>query len=143
MTITQDMRMLDKVLIGDDCWEWTASHDLDGYGVAWYNNKQQGAHRVLWQMFMGPVKDGMQLDHLCRNTGCVKFTHLEEVTLQENNLRSNSISGMNSRKTHCLNDHEFTSSNTYIHPKRGTRHCRACQKARQQERRGGGSIGTS
>jgi hypothetical protein len=47
----------------------------------------QKAHRLAWELINGPVPGGMQLDHLCRNRGCVSPSHLELTTQRENTTR--------------------------------------------------------
>jgi hypothetical protein len=126
----EENRVLSKVAMGD-CWEWLASFNTDGYGAAWYENKQQQAHRAVYKILVGPIPEGMQLDHLCNNRSCVNPNHLEVVDAWENNFRSQSFTAKNIKKTHCIHGHEFTDENTYIHPQRGHRHCRACQNKRK------------
>lgn len=147
ITLQEEVRILGYCRIGDGCWEWDGAHDSDGYGVAWFENRTQGAHRAVYKILVGDIPDGFQLDHRCRNRGCVKpeeLKHTEPATQFENNLRGNSPSAINARKTHCINDHEFTEDNTYVTPK-GQRYCRACMRARskayQLRKKGGGSLG--
>lgn len=118
------------------CIEWTGAGGL--YGRASVAGRSMGAHRVAYWMATGvePPAD-MQIDHLCRNTRCVKPSHLELVTPRVNNLRAFGWSGVNASKTHCIHGHEFTPENTRI-TKRG-RDCRRCNLARfhaQKHRRG-------
>lgn len=77
---------------GDGCWRWTGSRSGSAleYGqFSWriMGRPMMGAHRAAWELFRGPVPDGLTLDHLCRNTLCVNPTHLEPVTQAENNRR--------------------------------------------------------
>lgn len=87
------IRMFDKFTIDEGCWLWTASVNAGGYGRIGMpigdKNKDpwRVAHRVLWEYFNGPVPNGLELDHLCRNRRCVKPSHLEAITRQENALR--------------------------------------------------------
>lgn len=67
-----------------DCWQWTGSCDKDGYGKFRFNNRHFRAHRFVWELLVGPIPDGLVIDHLCRNTGCVNPDHLEPVTNEEN-----------------------------------------------------------
>src|SRR6185369_14504566 len=68
-------------LSADDCWPWLGVRDSDGYGmVRWKEDGrlfQRGAHRVAYDLLVGPIPDGLELDHLCRNRLCVDPEHLE------------------------------------------------------------------
>jgi hypothetical protein len=70
------------------CWLWTGVHIGAGYGQASLNGVRQVAHRVAYELTVGPVPEGLQLDHLCRNRGCVNPDHLEPVTASENKRRA-------------------------------------------------------
>lgn len=117
----------------DGCWEWTGGRDVDGYGRAWVPGLRRitRAHRAFYEVFVGPIPDGLQIDHLCRNRCCVNPGHLEPVTAQENIRRSEGIQVLNSRKTHCLRGHAYDEANTYITPD-GRRDCRSCAQLRKQ-----------
>lgn len=119
---------MEKIELGPGgCWLWTAHIDQNGYGTFSIKKTPRKAHRVDYEAFVGPVSDGLQLDHLCRVRHCVNPEHLEPVTAAENNARSLSISARNMAKTHCSNGHPFDSENTYVMPD-GGRGCRRCRK---------------
>lgn len=121
-------RISDKVLIGDECWIWTGSHTVDGYGnLRAESGKTVRAHRAVYELLVGPVPEGLMLDHLCRQRDCVKPSHLEPVTNAEN-VRRGEAGGK--PKTECLNGHPFNEINTYIHPTKGSKECRPCRAAR-------------
>ena len=112
-----------KVEKTDTCWNWTAYKNPKGYGKfnQWY------AHRFSYIHLIGPIPDGLQIDHLCLNTSCVNPEHLEAVTLQENVRRQMSqpgwvMPGNNGSKTHCINGHEFSGYDS-----RGKRFCQTCK----------------
>lgn len=112
------------------CWLWTA-HTAAGYGRFRMNRPRRVAcaHRVAYELVVGPIPEGLDLDHLCRNRGCVNPAHLEPVTRGENVRR-----GAKGRLvTHCPQGHEYDGPNTYVDPK-GLRHCRACRRERELQR---------
>lgn len=121
------------------CWAWGGSRHESGYGVLYMGTgrkdvKYRVAHRVIWEGFHGPVPKGLELDHLCRNRGCVNPDHLEAVTSRVNNLRGMSPTAQHARQTHCKRGHEFTSENTLKHSS-GGRRCKTCTLEFRQSHR--------
>ena len=118
------------------CWLWTAHiHKKTGYGrFGVLSNGPELAHRVAYELFVGPIPEGMHIDHLCRVRCCVNPKHLEPVTHAENLLRGFSRNAVNARKTHCLNGHEFNEQNTYIRKSDGYRWCKKCGNDRARRR---------
>lgn len=121
---------------GSECWEFTGPRNGLGYGRLSRDGKDDYAHRGSYELLVGPIPDGLTLDHLCRNPPCVNPAHLEPVTMAENSRRGTSPPAVNFRKTHCVNGHEFTEENTYRRPDNGRRVCRRCvfeRKVRTRE----------
>lgn len=111
-----------------DCWEWTAAL-RNGYGVFGVRaGKVVYAHRFMWEIYVGPIPEGMQLDHLCRNRKCVNPDHLEPVTQRENLIRGNGWASKARQKT-CIRGH-----NDWTIRKNGTRACRSCLRERDAVR---------
>lgn len=122
------------------CWLWTGYVNLAGYGR--FDGRL--AHRFAYEDMIGPVPDGLDIDHLCRVRNCVNPAHLEPVTRAENLRRGIKprrdrdplIARRNREKTHCPRGHEYTPENTYRLPSRpSARYCRACHRERTIERR--------
>jgi hypothetical protein len=123
--MTDEERFWAKVDKTDSCWLWTAGAS-EGYGrfrVSRPTRRTLAAHRVAYEWLVGPIPDGLQLDHLCRNPSCVNPDHLEPVTNRENGRRG--IKG--ELTTHCPQGHPYSGVNLYVHP-RGRRKCRQCRK---------------
>lgn len=76
-------RIADKIDVGD-CWYWTAHIDSKGYGRIWWERTTARAHRLVYSLLVGPVPEGLHLDHLCRVRHCVNPDHLEVVTPGDN-----------------------------------------------------------
>lgn len=130
-----DQRVLDRVVqTPGECWIWPGSTTgKSGYGTVSYRDggKQKIllTHRVAYEALVGPIPDGLELDHLCRVRLCCNPEHLEPVTRLENSHR-----GSKYRPSHCANGHLFTEENTVIR-KTGHIYCRICDNKRQRERR--------
>lgn len=140
-------RVATKIGFGDsdECWLWTAATNGFGYGLVKWNAKSMSvAHRVVYELLVGPIPEGLDLDHLCHNAAvdagecldvsecqhrrCVNPSHLEPVTRTVNSRRGDA-GGYQSRKTHCPNGHPYSGENLYVVPTSdGTnnRHCREC-----------------
>jgi hypothetical protein len=98
-------------------------------GTRWF------AHRYAWTLANGPIPDGMEIDHLCRNTACCEPTHLEPVTGKVNKLRApGSLNATNAAKTHCPQGHEYAGENLRVRPSDGARECMACLRERGRRR---------
>lgn len=126
-------RILVNPLTG--CWEWEGWRDERwGYGYVWWEGKDRPAHRVVFALLVGPIPDGLTLDHVhnrgCRSKACCWPAHLEPVTTGENTRRFWAIQPR-AHRTHCGQRHELTPENTYVRPG-GQRQCRECRRMRKR-----------
>lgn len=92
------------------CWEWKGYVGPNGYGrLIWchrHDRKMLHAHRVAYELMVGPIPDGLQIDHLCRNRRCVNPNHLEPVTAHTNVVvRGLGLSAENAAKKFCKRGH--------------------------------------
>ena len=117
------------------CWLWDSTDDGNGYGTITVDNRPLKAHCVSYNLFVGPIPDGLQIDHKCRIRCCVNPDHLEPVTQRENILRGEGRAALNARKLSCNSGHEFTVENTMVFHRSGRtyRACRECQRIRQRK----------
>lgn len=142
MAVALEDRFWSKVEFNgwDGCWLWTAARkDADSsYGVFKIDGRRVYAHRVAYELLVGPVPSDLTLDHVaawgCGNPACVNPLHLEAVTIGENGLRGSGFAAVNARKTECPHGHPYDEENTYIDGL-GYRHCRACGRAGACRRR--------
>jgi hypothetical protein len=67
------------------CWEWTGARTKHGYGHLWDGNTARRAHRISFEMHVGPIPDGLLVDHICLNRACVNPDHLRLATKKQNN----------------------------------------------------------
>jgi hypothetical protein len=120
----------------NDCWIWIGSIAPNGYGkFSVEKNKVRkcfNAHRWAYEYFVGPIRLGLTLDHLCRNRRCVNPGHLEPVTIRENLLRGESASAANARKTHCPKGHPLVDSPFPSHQAGQHRYCPICSRSRKR-----------
>jgi hypothetical protein len=140
--LTTGERLLRKILFGDDHWEWTDTPNAQGYGVLNVDGVPEYAHVLAYELFIGPIPEGLVIDHVCHNQDatceggptcrhrrCENPWHMQVVPLAENVRRGRG--GINNRrKTHCPADHPYDDANTYISPK-GRRECRTCRSERR------------
>jgi hypothetical protein len=113
------------------CLLWTGTRTPAGYGDFRENGRHSYAHRRAYEHFIGPIPEGLTLDHRCRVRHCVNPTHLEPVTGRENALRGYGACAINARKTHCPRGHILGPENaSAAYVKRGHRPCRTCSRAR-------------
>lgn len=155
--MTKTLPVLDRVLrrvekpSTDGCWIWTGKVSTGGYGQVRIGGRGSGmayVHRVVYELLVGPIPQGMKIDHTCHSRAvirgscpggvrcthraCVNPEHLESVTQRENLLRGNTGPGLNAAKTHCVKGHPFSGPNL-IQRKSGVRDCRTCVNARRRK----------
>jgi hypothetical protein len=107
------------------CWEWTACLNEHGYGMFSYLGRAVRAHNIALMLSGVEIPKGLEPDHICRNTKCIRPDHLEAVTHLENGQRS-----MWAMKLHCANGHLMVGENIYWHLNRGrrVRNCLICKR---------------
>ena len=116
-----------------ECWIWQGSKLPNGYGTLVIGSRTDGsrqrhyAHRLAYEIAVGEIPDGLQIDHLCNVRDCVNPAHLEPVTTQENSRRGAE------RRQSCKRGHPFAGENLYIRPD-GYRECLTCRRMTSGEK---------
>ena len=114
------------------CWEWQGNTQ-NGYGRF---GRYGYAHRRMYELVVGPIPAGCEIDHLCMEKSCINPAHLEAVPHRVNVARFNRARA--AKITHCPQGHPYDQANTYIsHRGNGSpfRTCRSCVRARSKQRR--------
>jgi hypothetical protein len=71
-----------------DCWTWTGAATGNGYGSVGHEGRTRSTHKLSYELLIGPVPEGLQIDHVCLNKLCCNPSHLEPVTGLENVRRA-------------------------------------------------------
>ncbi len=140
-------RFWSKVTVTEQgCWQWTGTRSK-GYGRYRVGLQSEGgmarAHRHAYEVLVGPIGDGLTLDHTCHGRDescpggltclhrrCVNPAHLEPMTNAENQRRSpNTLASLSAAKTHCPQRHPYDAENTIAWG--GKRWCRTCRRLRR------------
>lgn len=120
------LRIFAKTKKFNDCLLFTGYIRNDGYGMIRLGKKCVFVHRFVYACVRGVIKNGLMIDHLCRNRSCVNPQHLELVTNKENILRGVGPTAINSRKTTCKRGHGLIGDNVVI-TSEGNRRCKVCR----------------
>lgn len=108
------------------CWEWTGSTTAAGYGNLRRSGRNDYAHRVAYRLSGQSIPQGFHVDHLCRNTKCVRPDHLEAVPPAVNVQRgAGSYAGV---MTTCRHGHDITDPNNVYTQPDGRHRCRPCAR---------------
>lgn len=127
----------------DGCWSWLGCHSKAGYALFTIRRRNVLAHRFAFEQANGPIPDGLFVDHMCRNKGCINPAHLRAVDPRTNACENNDgVIALNAAKQFCHKGHPFDEENTrYL--KNGGRVCRICHRERgrrhDKRRRGSGN----
>lgn len=139
MTWTRDRFMERVTERPDGCWDWRGHHIRTGYAVVSLPREgrkhapKMTAHRLAYELFVGPVDPDLDADHLCFNRGCVNPAHVEPVTHKENIRRMPGLFGQRARATHCQRGHDLSMTATFDKGD-GRRRCRTCRQEAQRRR---------
>lgn len=135
-----DDRLMSMVVHVDECWLWLGSA-RKGYPQVKVGRRTRQAHRVAHEVWIGPISDGYEVDHLCFHPLCINPHHLEAVTPEENQRRASvagrfSLGNTNIQKTECKRGHPLSGDNLRVVEWRGQvmRQCVACKRIHNRAR---------
>lgn len=119
-------RILARTVVKGDCWEWTGGVVNTGYGLTSVSGRRWLTHRLAHELWIGPIPESFEVDHLCRNRVCLNPDHLEAVSKAVNMRRAWAANRMSA----CRRGHAFTPENTFFNG--GFRGCRTCRRLREK-----------
>lgn len=117
------------------CWLWIGRRNNRGYGLTWADRVQISAHRLSHELFIGPIPQGLTIDHLCFTPACVNPNHIEAVSTATNNARSVARRGGHYivHGTACRIFCEVCGARLeQLYPSSSKRGCRECQRERSR-----------
>lgn len=130
-------RLSDWDISNSDCLIWPYWKNEKGYGKCFgENSKPLYVHRVAYALINGEIPDDYEIDHTCEVTSCFNPTHLEAVTREEHNRRTQERMGGHYKKrtTHCPQGHELIEGNlVFYRLKKSERVCLTCQRKHGKE----------
>lgn len=141
MIVTECERFWSKVDMRgpDECWPWIGAHTDRGYGTFRASGHTQYAHRLAYEATVGPIPDGLQIDHVkargCTRKDCCNSRHMEPVTPRENTRRGDALGARTARSGRCHRGHDMTGENRYVRPDGQGSRCKACAAIRNRRRR--------
>lgn len=113
MGLTPIDRLYAKVVAAENnCQVFTGSKTCDGYGQLSVAGRNTYVHRMAWEIYRGPIPEGLEIDHECYRPNCVNPDHMSLKTHAENLRGRRRIASQNYGKTHCWAGHEYTEENT-------------------------------
>lgn len=145
------MKFFTRLDITGFCWLWRGKLNDKGYGRTSFKGRSTGAHRKAYELLVGPIPEGLTLDHICRIRHCVNPDHLEPVTQAENTQRAKRFRNLANTYTidrtpkppkgplaHCHKNHVLDEGNTLVSKRpNGTYRlqCKVCQHEAQERYR--------
>jgi len=122
---------VDKTSSDKGCWEWTGAQNGVGYGHMKIQGSDYLAHRISYYLKYGNPDDlTLEVDHICKNTLCVRIDHLQLIPKSENIHLQHHPSGKEhwkGKRTTCPNGHEYD----YVDPS-GHRRCQKCKNEKRR-----------
>lgn len=123
----KDRLLIRMIYEGNGCITLLGSVHHSGYNHIRVDGQKRQAHRVAYETWIGPIPDGLDLDHLCRHRACVNPLHLEPVTRKVNVLRGVGRGAKNAAKNACPKGHSYDRLNA-----KGARRCSICDRLGRQ-----------
>ena len=122
-----------RIIISESgCWIWQGAKSSEGYGIIHVREKREYVHRLTYQLFIEPINNNRELDHLCRNRACCNPAHLELVSSLENSLRGNHpLFALHKKMMEtgtCQKGHDLTVAGNAYRRKDGRIRCAVCAR---------------
>ncbi len=141
--LSYEDRILKRVVINSNgCWIWQKNINADGYGTVRVDHKSWLAHRYSYTAFVGPIPDGLVIDHLCRVRSCCNPDHMEPVSIRTNILRGKHPNIVLHNGNTCAKGHKIIDNNISVRSD-GRIRCKMCINESARRRRANAAIARS
>lgn len=123
----------------ESCWEWTGyvptKPGLLPYGRVKVNGDRvpRPVHRLVYELFVGPIPESLVIDHLCRNARCCRWKHLRPLTVAQNS-DGGFVQAMRD-KTECAQGHPLNGDNLFMRQLKNGKTARGCRQCKRDQSR--------
>jgi HNH endonuclease len=140
LNLTAEERIAKNIVVDEaGCWIWQKHTNPHGYGKIRLSGRSWLVHRLAYTLLVGPIPEGLTLDHLCRVRSCCNPSHLEPVDQRTNAVRGEHPLVVLYKEGRCKVGHVVDENNSYRRSD-GRLRCAECTRKYQRDQRANAAI---